>query len=324
MLYKSFMTAFFARLSLLTLALGCGLANLSAATIELTEQTIALGAAQQPAEETVHTIAPFGWSYVGGFSAKAGVSVAEAYDTEGKSQQQYLFPPGNIIHALYSLDGGALWGLCQNADKNPNGWRLTKFTFWGELLGDTPLVFPPGFNLPAPSGEARIHLSPGLKATEVRGIYYAPGAKPVLKTFTISTYGVVTATNPEGFCDRDGFNFHLVNQATPDAAAPQLALAWKGGSLPLKSSFAFNLWDDLIVAQNSTDGTRGEAFLIAEKKPRAMWSTSLKFPLDNNGYTFYHYNPTTRTITLYPSLDALMASGWKSTNRKPAPKPPKR
>jgi hypothetical protein len=322
------MTAFFARLSLLALILWCGLADLSAAatgTIELTEQTVTLGAAQQSAEETVYAIAPFGWFYAGGFSAKAGTSVVEIYDTDGKSQQQYLFPAGNTIHALYSLDGGALWGLCQNPGKNPKGWRLTKFTFWGELVADIPLVFPPGFDLPAPQGNnTRIHLSPGLKASEVRGIYYTSGAKPILKTFTISTYGIVTDTNPAGFRDRDGFNLRLENQAAPDAPTPKLALAWKGGSLPLKSSFAFNLWDDLIVAQNSTDGTRGEAVLIAEKKPRAMWSTSLKFPLDNNGYTFYHYNPITRTMTLYPSLDALMGSGWKATNRKPAPKPPKR
>jgi hypothetical protein len=304
-------------------AVACGSLPLCAASIELTEQTITLGAAQQPAEETVHTIAPFGWSYVGGFSAKAGATVVEAYDTDGRSQQQYVFPSGNVVYALYALDGGALWGLCQNPAKNPVGWRLTKFTFWGELLADIPLVFPAGFDLPAPQGASRLHLSPALKATEVRGIYYAPGASPILKTFTLSTYGIVTDANPAGFRDRDGFNFHLTNRAAV-ASAPQLSLAWKGGSLPLKSSFAFNLWDDLIVAQNSTDGARGEAVLIAEKKPRAMWSAPLKFPLDNNGYTFYHYNPTTRTMTLYPSLDALMGSGWKATNRKPAPKPPKR
>ena len=322
------MNAFLARLAAVLLLLGTTAQGFSAAsasaTIELSEQNFALGAAQYPSDETVYTIAPFGWFYVGGFSPKSGTSVAELYDVDGKSQQQYLFPAGNVIHALYSLDGGALWGLCQNPGKSATGWRLTKFTFWGELVSDIPLVFPPGFDLPTPSGNARLHLSPGLKATEVRGVYYAPGVKPVLKTFTISTYGIVTETNPAGFRDRDGFNLRLENQAPADSNAQKLALAWKGGSLPLKSSFAFNLWDDLIVVQNSADGSRGEAFVIHEKKPRQMWSTPLRFPLDNNGYTFYSYNAITRTMTLYPYLDALMASGWKATSRKPAPKPPKR
>ncbi len=281
--------------------------------VQLTERVVALSASLQPSAETVFTLAPFNWFYVGGVVPGTGSSVVQAYDPEGKAQQEYVFPPGQIIYALHVLDDGALWGLTR---KDNTGWRLVKFNFVGQLLQDLPLVFPKGFELPVPDEKARLHLVPALDWREVHGVYFAPGPKPVFKTFTLSTYGVVTRTLDDGFRDRDGYTHRYQRKADADGKE-SLNLAWKGSVFPLTEPYyALDLWDDQVTVQTSSDGSNGQSFLLAMNDYRPMWREPLKFPLRNNSYTFYHYNQITRKLTAYPYLDALIGTGWRVPSGK--------
>jgi hypothetical protein len=301
---------------------GGGQSQAQTRTVQLTERVVALSTSLQAIEESVFTLAPFSWFYLGGVAPGTGRSVVQAYDPSGAAQQEYLFPTGQTIYALHVLDDGALWGLTR---LDNTGWRLVKFNFVGQLLQDVPLVFPKGFELPVPEGQARLHLVPGLDWREVHGVCFAPGPKPVFKTFTLSTYGTVSRTLDEGFRDRDGF-LHRYQSKTDTDGKETLSLVWKRSAFPLTEPFyALDLWDDQVVVQTSEEGATGQSFLLAMNSYRPMWREPLKFPLRNNSYTFYHYNHITRKVTLYPYLDALMGTGWRVPGAgRSAPKVPRR
>lgn len=306
----------------LILLLGIWQVQAQTKPVQLTERVISLSAALQPSDEAAFTLSAFGWFYVGGVVPGKGQSVVQAFDPDGKPQQEYPFPPGQNIYALHVLDDGALWGL---ARKDETGWRLVKFNFVGQLLQDIPLVFPKGFELPTPADKARLHLVPGLNPREIHGVYFMPGPKAVFKTFTLSTYGVVTETNSEGFKDRDGFTHRLATKPGADGKE-NLGIAWKRSFyLFAEPHYAVDLWDDQVIVQSSADDSNGQSFLLSMNDYRPMWREPLKFPLRNNGYTFYHYNKITRKVTLYPYLDALMGTGWRvPSGKRMAPPVPKR
>ncbi|HEY1173952.1 MAG TPA: hypothetical protein VGH19_21485 [Verrucomicrobiae bacterium] len=281
--------------------------------VQLTERVVSLSAALQPSRESAFTLAGFNWFYVGGVVPGKGQSVVQAFDTDGAPQQEYLLPPGQTIYALHVLDDGALWALTR---KDETGWRLVKFNFAGPLLQDLPLVFPKGFEIPAPAGKARLHLVPGQNDREVHGVYFVPGAQAVFKTFTLSTYGVVKSANSEGFKDRDGFTHRLTTRPGVDGK-DSLGITWKRSFYLLSEPhYAVDLWGDQVIVQTSDDDSQGQSYLLALNDFRPMWREPLKFPLRNNSYTFYHYNLTTRKVTLYPYLDALMGTGWRVPSSK--------
>jgi hypothetical protein len=292
-------------------------------TVQLTEKTVSLSASLQPSEETVYTMAEFNWFYLGGVVTGTGRSVVQAYDADGKAQQEYVFPSGQIIYALHVLEDGALWGLTR---KDDTGWRLVKFNFSGKLLQDLPLVFPKGFDLPVPESPARLHLVAGSNPREIHGVYFAPGPKPVFKTFTLSTYGVVIKTQADGFRDRDGYTHRYASQTGADGQE-NLSIVWKQSKFALTEPFyALDLWDDQVVIHTSGDGSRGQSYLLAMNDYRPMWRAPLAFPLRNNGYTFYQYNHITRKVTEYPYLDALLGTDWRvpSAAKRKTPKVPRR
>jgi hypothetical protein len=308
---------------ILALLLGVGPTQAQTKTVQLTERVVALSASLQASEESVFTLAAFNWFYLGGVAPGTGRSVVQAYDPYGAAQQEYVFPVGQTIYALHVLDDGALWGLTR---KDNTGWRLVKFNFVGQLLQDVPLVFPRGFELPVPEGQARLHLVPALDWREVHGVYFAPGPNPVFKTFTLSTYGTVTGVLNEGFRDRDGFT-HRYQIKTDAEGKETFSLVWKRSAFPLTQPYySVDLWDDQVVVQTSDEGSNGQSFLLAMNSYRPMWRELLKFPLRNNSYTFYHYNHITRKVTLYPYLDALMGTDWRvpGAGKRPAPKVPKK
>lgn len=291
--------------------------------LQLTDRVVALSASLQPSEETVYTLAAFNWFYLGGVAPGTGRSVVQAYDADGKAQQEYVFPAGQIIYALHVLEDGALWGLTR---KDSPGWRLVKFNFSGKLLQDVPLVFPNGFDLPVPESPARLHLVAGLNPREIHGVYFAPGPKPEFKTFTLSPYGIVVATRADGFRDRDGYT-HRYQSHKGEDGSETLSIAWKQSKFPLTEPFyALDLWDDQVVIHTSGDGSQGQSYLLAMNEYRPMWREPLKFPLRNNGYTFYQYNHITRKLTAYPYLDALLGTDWRvpSAAKRKTPKVPKR
>lgn len=321
-----FMKKMFRQLMLplfLVLMLGGGSLRAQPKTVELTERVVTLSASLQPNLETVHTLCAFNWFYLGGTVPGTSHSVVQAYDDSGKAQQEYVLKPGQTIYALHVLADGALWALTR---QDESGWRLVKFNFVGQLLQDVPLVFPDGFELPTPVAPAQLHLVPGLDSREVHGIYFAPGPKPEFKTFTLSTYGIVTGVRNDGFRDRDGYTHRLATKKGKDGEET-LNVVWKQSAFPLTSPhYDLDLWDDQVIVQTSEDDSRGQSFLLALNDVRPMWRAPLKFPLRNNGYTFYNYNHITRKLTMYPHLDALMGTGWRvsSASKRPAPKVPRR
>lgn len=312
-------------LTLLLLVAGIGGQAFAATkSLQLNASAVKLSAAKQPNEESVFTLAPFGWFFSGGYAPGVGSTVIQAYDQYGQARQTLTFPAGNVVHALHVLDDGAVWGLCRKGD-SPT-WRLTKLSFFGELLADVPLVFPDGFELPVPEAGAQFHFCPSQKATEVRGLYFKGGPDPVMKTFVISTYGVVTSTRSDGFRDREGHSSDLVPGPDHEDKPDQVELKWQGDAKVIETPhFTLDIWEDQLLLQTSQDGLEGEVFLLADKKLRPLWSEPLIFPLRNNGYSFFHYDTISRTVTIYPYLDAMMGTGWRPFSpKRHVPKVPRR